>query len=71
VPDDVAVIGFDDGPLAECTSPPPTTVHHPVERIAAGATRAPMDGTLYHGWRVVEPTSLVVRESSLASRRAS
>jgi len=50
---------------------PLTTVHHPVERIAAGATRALMDGTLHHGWRVVEPTSLVVRESSLASRRAS
>jgi DNA-binding LacI/PurR family transcriptional regulator len=71
VPDDVAVIGFDDGPLAECTSPPLTTVHHPVERTAAVATRALMDGTPHHGRRVVEPASLVVRESSLASRRAS
>ncbi len=61
MPDDAAVIGFDDGPLAECTSPSLTTVHHPVERIAAVATCAPMDGTLHHGWRVVGPTSLVVR----------
>jgi Periplasmic binding protein-like domain len=63
VPDDVVVIGFDDGPLAECTSPPLITVHHPVERIAAVATRALMDGTRHHGWRVVEPASLVVRRA--------
>ncbi len=68
VPDDVAVVGFDDGPLAECANPPLTTVVHPVERIAAVAAQALVGGELRRGWQVTEPTSLTVRESSLGSR---
>jgi DNA-binding LacI/PurR family transcriptional regulator len=64
VPDDVAVVGFDDSPLAECTNPPLTTVVHPVERIAAVAAQALAGGAARRGWQVIEPTSLVVRESS-------
>jgi DNA-binding LacI/PurR family transcriptional regulator len=64
VPDDVAVVGFDDSPLAECTNPPLTTVFHPVERIAAVAAQALAGGAARRGWQVIEPTSLVVRESS-------
>ncbi|HET9173311.1 MAG TPA: LacI family DNA-binding transcriptional regulator [Actinospica sp.] len=37
VPGDVAVIGFDDAPLARHTSPPLTTVRQPVEEIGARA----------------------------------
>lgn len=37
VPEDVAVIGFDDIPQSVSTDPPLTTVHHPVERMAARA----------------------------------
>jgi len=37
VPSDVAVIGFDDAPLARHTSPPLTTVRQPVEEIGARA----------------------------------
>jgi LacI family transcriptional regulator len=68
VPGDVSVIGFDDAPLAEMTSPALTTVRQPVQemgdtavslllaRVTGGA-----DGT---GGRHVLPTSLVVREST-------
>lgn len=37
VPGDVAVIGFDDAPLARHTSPPLTTVRQPVELLGARA----------------------------------
>ena len=43
VPDDVAVVGFDDLGVAERTSPPLTTVRQPVEEMAARATRLLLD----------------------------
>ena len=39
VPDDVAVVGFDDLGVAERTTPTLTTVRQPVEEMAALATR--------------------------------
>ena len=64
VPDDVAVVGFDDSPPAWMTMPALSTVHQPVEKLAALAVRtltdrgAPLDQRL--------PTRLVVRASSAA-----
>ncbi|MGY1856101.1 LacI family DNA-binding transcriptional regulator [Modestobacter sp. SYSU DS0290] len=62
VPDDVAVTGFDDLPLAAFSGPSLTTATHPVEAIAAraagtvlGYDAAPV--TLF-------PSELVVRESA-------
>ena len=40
VPDDVAVTGFDDVPLASALRPALSTATHPVERIAVAAARA-------------------------------
>jgi DNA-binding LacI/PurR family transcriptional regulator len=64
VPDDVAVVGFDDSLIAACASPPMTSVHQPVEEMAAAATRALLDRRIAPYWRCVLPTALVVRQSS-------
>jgi DNA-binding LacI/PurR family transcriptional regulator len=66
VPDDVAVIGFDDLPMAQHTQPPLTTVRQPLERfgaVAADRLLAALDGT---GDDIdpVLPTTLVTRESA-------
>lgn len=66
VPDDVAVVGFDDIEMAQYTEPPLTTVRQPIVeigremarqliRIAAGQQIEPV---------VVLPTELVVRDSA-------
>jgi DNA-binding LacI/PurR family transcriptional regulator len=39
VPDDVAVIGFDDAPIARQADPPLTTVHQPVEEMGRQMAR--------------------------------
>jgi DNA-binding LacI/PurR family transcriptional regulator len=64
VPRDVAVVGFDDSVIAVCTVPPMSSVHQPVEAMAAAATRALLDRDLAPGWRRVFPAMLQVRDSS-------
>jgi LacI family transcriptional regulator len=68
VPRDVSVIGFDDAPLAEMTSPALTTVRQPVQEMgdtAVSLLLARVTGTGgAAGGRHVMPTSLVVREST-------
>ncbi|NKY41335.1 LacI family DNA-binding transcriptional regulator, partial [Cellulomonas septica] len=65
VPDDVAVVGFDDLPVARQTEPPLTTVRQPIRRF--GAELAASLVQVIEG-RAVEPvllpTTLVVRESA-------
>jgi DNA-binding LacI/PurR family transcriptional regulator len=67
VPDDVAVIGFDDAPIARHTDPALTTVRQPVEDMGAQAARALLAliaGTAVGRRRVVLATELVRRESA-------
>jgi DNA-binding LacI/PurR family transcriptional regulator len=56
VPDDVAVVGFDDSSVAVTCRPPLTTVRQPVEEMAA-AMAALLDEHI-QGVRT-EPTSLI------------
>jgi LacI family transcriptional regulator len=72
VPEDVAVVSFDDMPFAVRTDPPLTTVRQPTERV--GATAAEMLINLIEHpspepRRIVLPTELVIRDSCGASRR--
>jgi DNA-binding LacI/PurR family transcriptional regulator len=68
VPDDVALVGFDDSVLARCATPQLTSVRQPVEHIAATATRALLTGEIgaARDWQRLVPTSLAVRRSTAA-----
>ena len=67
VPDDVAIIGFDDAPLARYADPPLTTIRQPVERLGQEMVRLLLhrqsdpDGELQ---TIILPTELVVRSST-------
>jgi DNA-binding LacI/PurR family transcriptional regulator len=65
VPEDVAVVGFDDRPLAQQTKPALTTIHQPVQ--ALGSEMAKMLVARINGRptsSLILPTRLVVRDSS-------
>ncbi|MEG8275369.1 LacI family DNA-binding transcriptional regulator [Streptomyces sp. AHA2] len=67
VPEDVAVIGFDDIPMARLTQPALTTVRQPMRRMGETAARmllGHLSGETYPGQQVVLPTSVVVRRST-------
>lgn len=67
VPEDVAVIGFDDFPLAQRTEPRLTTVRQPVEEMGRAMIRLLLEELEEPSvaWRhVILRTELVVRESS-------
>ena len=66
VPDDVAVVGFDDSPPSWMTTPALSTVRQPVEQLAALAVRTLLEPA---GSRPLDqrlPTQLIVRASSAA-----
>lgn len=65
VPDDVAVVGFDDIEAARFTEPPLTTVRHPVVEQATAMVRLLLTPSEERRTdHVVLPTELVVRHSA-------
>ncbi|MEU8265241.1 LacI family DNA-binding transcriptional regulator [Micromonospora sp. NPDC048999] len=67
VPDQVAVVGFDDSSAAQAAQPPLTTVRHPLEDMAAEATRmllARIDDLGLRVASVIFDPVLVVRRSA-------
>ncbi|MET8990303.1 LacI family DNA-binding transcriptional regulator [Nonomuraea wenchangensis] len=65
VPDDVAVVGFDDIEAAKYTEPPLTTLRHPVPDQATAMVKLLLG--LFEGGPgdpVILPTELVIRESA-------
>ncbi len=72
VPDDVAVVGFDDLTLASTAEPPLTTIRQPINRFGLLAVETLIDildagpEPLRH---IILPTELVVRDSCGALRR--
>ncbi len=66
MPDDVAVVGFDDSSAALSARPPLTTVRHPLEDMAAESARMLLA-------RVDDPTrrvSSVIYEPVLVHRQS-
>lgn len=66
VPEDVAVVGFDDLPMAAYTEPPLTTVRQPVEELGAASARrlvSTIEGRAEDSAMHVLPTTLIVRRS--------
>ncbi len=70
VPDDVAVVGFDDIPLAAHTDPPLTTVRQPLRQMGEAAARmllSHFDGTIMTAQPHTIPTTLIIRGSTTPS----
>lgn len=68
VPDDIAVVSFDDNPTARFTIPPLTTVRLPFEEMGRQAGRMLLDMILGHmkpGRQILLETELIIRESSI------
>jgi DNA-binding LacI/PurR family transcriptional regulator len=71
VPDDVAVVGFDDIPVSRYASVPLTTVHQPIDQIgkwAVDVLNSRITGQDV-GNRITLKTTLVIRESCGARKR--
>jgi len=67
VPSEVAVVGFDDVPLAAVTEPALTSVHQPLREMGMAAGQmllSHVQGVPTAPARLVIPTTLTVRESS-------
>jgi DNA-binding LacI/PurR family transcriptional regulator len=67
VPEDLSVVGFDDIAEGRQSTPPLTTVLHPIEQKGRAAAEMLFDGA--QGRHVVLPVSLVVRGSTTEPRR--
>jgi DNA-binding LacI/PurR family transcriptional regulator len=63
VPDDVAVVGYDDDPVAAASSPPLTSVRQPIEEMGREMARLLLDAA-HAPRRVILTTELQVRLSS-------
>lgn len=67
VPDDVAVIGFDDSDVARHTSPPLTTVHQPLNEMGTQLVESLLDlisGAQRTSSGIILPTHLITRDSA-------
>jgi DNA-binding LacI/PurR family transcriptional regulator len=69
VPNDVAVVGFDDLPTSALSDPPLTTIRQPIRRLGAQAVETLID-ILTNGpeppRRITLSTELVIRSSCAA-----
>ena len=67
VPEDVAVVGFDDIPMAAHSTPPLTTVHQPMREMGEAAARtllAHFEGAPLPNRPTVIPATFKVRAST-------
>lgn len=73
VPEDISVIGFNDGAIAEILAPPLTTVRTPLEQMGVNAAISLIDrieSVSMIGKQMLEGTEIVVRASTAKPKRA-
>lgn len=66
IPDDIAIIGFDDVPLAAIADPPLTTIRQPIQQFGAKAVEILIDlleNGIRPARRIIMNTELVIRKS--------
>lgn len=66
IPDDIAVVSFDDHPLYDCFSPGITAVSQPIDKLGEAAANQLfllMEDKVPVEKRIILPTKLVIRES--------
>jgi LacI family transcriptional regulator len=66
IPEDVALVGFDDLPITGLSSPPLTTVRQPIHDVGCLAAQTLIDllgGSLQQPYQLVLPAQLIVRDS--------
>ena len=74
VPEDLSVVGFDDIPIAEWSTPSLTTVRQPLTEMAVMAVRTLLEGAGSGASpmrRIELATDLIVRESTASPRNRS
>ncbi len=73
-PNDISIIGFDDDPWTTACSPKLTTMHQPLEELAACSidilTKSILDSSLNFRQRIILDTDLKIRESVCSHRSA-
>lgn len=68
IPDDVAIVGFDDLDVAQHSNPPLTTIRHSVQYVGSTAANLLIDlieKRLEHPQHIIVPTELIVRASTI------
>lgn len=72
VPEDIAIVGFDDLPLATQVKPALTTIHQPIAKKASIATSTLIgiiEGRMQPPVQVRLPTQLIIRDSCGAKKK--
>ncbi|RXG12013.1 LacI family transcriptional regulator [Leeuwenhoekiella aestuarii] len=70
IPEDVAIIGFNDDPISSIVEPPLSTVYHPAQKMGELSTRRILEHSVNEGTEIakeisVMDTHLILRASSL------
>jgi LacI family transcriptional regulator len=72
IPEDVALVGFDDVPIATYADPQLTTIRQPIARLGFNAVEILIDlieNGIKPNRRIIMDTELIIRDSCGASRR--
>jgi DNA-binding LacI/PurR family transcriptional regulator len=74
VPDDIAVIGFDDQPIAKVVEPSLTTIRQPIEELGKTAMEVLIDLIAFKKdtkhQEILLPYDLVIRDSTMSKLKS-